>query len=280
MSNYCIRFPGGRKKALTLSYDDAVEQDIRLMQILDKHGIKCTFNINTGCFAPEGMVYEPGTIHRRLSKKQSLELYTNSGHEVAVHALTHPHLERMTAAEVAYEIMTDKSNIERDFSTITRGMAYPFGTYNDEVVRTLESCGIVYSRTTKCTEGFGIPADWLRLEATCHHKNPRLTELCDKFLQTDFASEPGLFYMWGHSYEFDMHDNWEVIECFAEKMGGREDIWYATNIEIYDYCKAYEQLIFSSDSSLCYNPTAFDLYFGINDKVLMVKSGETVHLKG
>ena len=51
MPNYKINtllFPGGKRKALTLSYDDGVEQDITLMGILDKYGIKCTFNLNSG----------------------------------------------------------------------------------------------------------------------------------------------------------------------------------------------------------------------------------------
>ena len=61
------RFPGGLRKAVTLSYDDGVEQDIRLMEILDKHGIRCTFNLNSGCWAKEGTVYPAGHIHRRMS---------------------------------------------------------------------------------------------------------------------------------------------------------------------------------------------------------------------
>ena len=40
-------FPGKKRKVLTLSYDDGVEQDIRLVEIMKKHGLKGTFNINT-----------------------------------------------------------------------------------------------------------------------------------------------------------------------------------------------------------------------------------------
>ena len=34
-----------------------------------------------------------------------------------------------------------------------------------------------------------------------------------------------MMYVWGHSYEFTDHDNWEVMENFCRRMGGREDIW-------------------------------------------------------
>ena len=47
-----MRFPEERAKALTLSYDDHSEQDIRFIEILNRNGIKGTFNISTGLHAP------------------------------------------------------------------------------------------------------------------------------------------------------------------------------------------------------------------------------------
>ena len=51
-----------------------------------------------------------------------------------------------------------------------------------------------------------------------------------------------MMYVWGHSYEFTDQNNWELMEQFCEMMSGKEDIWYATNIEIVDYMKAAENL--------------------------------------
>ena len=67
MSLIYLRFPDGKPKALTFSYDDGVETDKRLIEIFQKHGLKGTFNINSLLFAPEGTVYPAGTIHRRMS---------------------------------------------------------------------------------------------------------------------------------------------------------------------------------------------------------------------
>lgn len=278
MSNIFMRFPGGKRKALTLSYDDGVEQDIRLIDIMKKHGLKGTFNINSGLYAPEGKVYPEGTIHRRMSKSMALDLYRNSGMEVAVHGLTHPFLEQLPENLCTYEVLQDRINLEEDYGTIVRGMAYPFGTYSDSVVDTLRQCGIVYSRTVESTEKFTIPTDWLRLPATCHHKNPRLMELARQFAEVTGKTNrgPALFYLWGHSYEFEADDNWHVIEEFAEYIGGREDIWYATNIEIYDYIDAYNRLIFSMDFTKVYNPTATELFFETKRGVYCVKPGETL----
>ena len=63
-----MRFPEGKSKALTLSYDDGVEQDRTLLDILNAAGLKCTFNLNSGCFPPEGHVWPEGQIHRRMTR--------------------------------------------------------------------------------------------------------------------------------------------------------------------------------------------------------------------
>ena len=39
-------FPNAKQKALTLSYDDGVQQDIRFIEILDKYGIKCLLSLS------------------------------------------------------------------------------------------------------------------------------------------------------------------------------------------------------------------------------------------
>lgn len=278
MSSIFMRFPGGKRKALTLSYDDGVEQDIRLIDIMKEHGLKGTFNINSGLYAPEGMAYPAGQVHRKMSKSMAQEVYLSSGMEVAVHGLTHPYLEQLPENMCTYEVLQDRTNLEETYGCFIRGMAYPFGRYSDSVIASLKQCGIVYSRTTVSTEKFDIPTDWLRLPATCHHRNPKLMELARKFVENDFKRTPGLFYLWGHSYEFDYNvpdNNWSIIEEFAEFIGNREDIWYATNIEIYDYIAAYKQLIFGTDRKTVYNPTCTTLYFETSTGIYSVMPGET-----
>lgn len=278
MKTLFMRYPEGRAKALTLSYDDGVEQDIQLIEILDRYGLKATFNLNSGCFAPEGKVYPEGTIHRRLSTSKVAELYGKNGHEVAVHSLKHPYLETLPASNVAYEIVKDRENLEAMFGRIVRGMAYPMGTFSDEVVEVLRNCGIAYARTVVSTEKFTIPTDWLRMPATCHHKNPNLMVLAEKFLNANETKAPLLFYLWGHSYEFEADNNWDVIENFAAYMGGKENIWYATNIEIYDYIADFHRLSFSANGSLVHNPTARTIWFRYGSSDYSVASGETISL--
>lgn len=260
MARTYVRYPGFRAKALTLSYDDAKEQDVPFVEILDRYGLKCTFNINSGLLLDEPEAYPPGTIHRYMTKEAAIRLYSGTHHEVAVHTVTHPHTRNISPVVATREIFEDRKALEKMFGVEVRGMAYPFGAYDDAVVEVVKSCGIAYSRTTEQTLRFDLPSDWLRMPSTCHHKNPKLMELADKFLNAKVTWEPMLFYVWGHSYEFEADDNWNVLEEFCKKVGGREDIWYATNIEIYDYVEAARALRYSADGQRVFNPTCMPVY--------------------
>ena len=274
-----MRFPGFRAKALTLSYDDGVQTDARLIEIMQKNGLKGTFNINSGLFAKEGTVYPAGQAHRRMSKTEAYALYKDSGMEIATHAYNHPHLESLTTTEITGEIMMDRIDIENETGIITRGHAYPYGTFNDKVVESLKACGMLYARSVSSTFSFKIPEDFLRLQPTCHHKAGNLMELAKNFVELEVIAEPQLFYLWGHSYEFDGDDNWQVIEDFAEYIGNRDDIWYATNTEIFEYIENYKKIITSGDGNLVYNPTSTTLYFNVSGKKYKLEPNQTVSLK-
>lgn len=275
-----LRFPGGKAKALTLSYDDGVEQDLRLVSIMRQYGLKGTFNINAGLFSPEGTVHPEGKVHRRMSQSQIMNAYPEDVCEVACHAYTHPNLDRCDSAVVCGEIIDDRRGLEALFGRPIHGMAYPFGSTSDTVVDVCRLAGIYYSRTTVSTEKFDMPANWLRLPATCHHGNPRLMELCDRFLNMEVLRAPQLFYLWGHAYEFEEDNNWEVMENFAQKMGGKDDIWYATNMEIYLAQRDFERLESTADGSVVYNPSARPVWFeNRRNKIFMVPPGESISVK-
>ena len=279
-TSICMRFPGGLAKALTLSYDDAVEQDFRLIDIMKAHGLKGTFNINSAQYIPEGFEYPPEkTWGQRMTRDRASALYAQDGIEPALHAYTHPHLQNLPTALVAYEIIKDREALEAQFGHIVRGMAYPYGTYSDDVIRVLRDCGIVYARTTQATGSFDLPTEWLKLHPTCHHSDPRLPALTEKFINKTPGAEqmPWMFYVWGHAYEFVRDDIWHIIENFAETIGGKDDIWYATNMEIWEYTENFKRLVFSLDQKYVYNPTAQTMYFMLKNKLYQVEPGQTIN---
>ena len=260
-----LRYPGGLGKAVTLSYDDGCRHDVRFSETITRAGLKCTFN---------------ATLISQLNADEMKENFLDRGHEIAVHSYSHPHLEELPPAEAAYEILEDRKCLEEQFGGIIRGMAYPYGTYNDTVVEILKNSGILYARTVVSTKKFDIPTDWLRLPATCHHNSSDLMPLAEKFVKYD-REKPALFYLWGHSYEFDDNDNWDVIENFCEYIGGKDDVWYATNIEIFEYMEAYNRLIWGIDAKTVKNPSSTDVWISISrnrepSQLVEIKAGATV----
>ena len=278
-----LRFPGGKAKALTLCYDDGMRQDMRMVEILRPAGIKGTFNINGGMFFDEETEYPENKIFIRMKVSDALKAYPEDTCEVALHGYNHTFLADMDPAQMCCEIVDDRRALEALFNRQIHGMAYPYGSTNDTVCKALELCGVYYSRTVKSTEKFDIPAtkaDWLRLPATCHHKNSRLMELCDTFLALTPKYQPQMFYLWGHCYVFDQHNNWDLLESFAEKMKGHDDIWYATNMEIYQAWLDFQNLETSADGKMVHNTSLRPVWFStFKGNLYEVGPGETIEIE-
>lgn len=154
-----------------------------------------------------------------------------------------------------------------------RGMAYPYGVYNETVIRALEACGICYCRTVEETCAFSLPENFLVWHPTCHHRNPRLQELTERFLQPPQGEEPLLFTIWGHTFELNNDANWEVLEQLCAQTAGRDDIWYATNLEIYTYIEAQNALVCSADGQILQNPSALEVWVSADGEALSIPPG-------
>lgn len=218
------------KKALTFSYDDGIEQDRKLVEIFNRYGMKATFNLNTGIQTPESNFKIEGVHINRMKQDGLAELY--KGHEIATHGLTHAAPTGMTKEQLDEEFVTDAKNIERIYGTYPVGMAYAYGCVDDTVAEYLKSIGIKYGRTVESSHSFEIPEEPIKLKATCHHDDDMLFELAEKFLKAEPKDDEAmLFYVWGHSYEFDVNNNWDRIEKFCKMMSGRDDIFYGTSRE-------------------------------------------------
>lgn len=269
-------FPGFKKKAVTFSYDDGHINDKKLVEILNKYGLKGTFNVNSSC------ILNPGK--NRLSLKQAKELYKNGGHEVAVHGARHLSLSDMDVATATNEILGDRIALEKGFGKIIKGMAYANGDITDEYLLSVKASGIKYARVVPSRRNFDLPTDWLKLSPTCHHNDPELFNLTDKFLNEPdrayyWSRRQRLFYIWGHASELDYNDGWERIEKFCSLVGNNPEIWACTNMELYDYIKAYQRLEFDVENKFCFNPTSTTIYMEYFDKLFEIKPGKTVKLK-
>ncbi len=279
MKSVFLRYPGGKAKAVTFSYDDGAPQDRKLAEIFDKYGMKGTFNF---C-----------AYNNNFSDEEIDDIFLSKGHEIAVHGEFHRANGNTRPIEGIRDVLNCRLDLEKRCKRIIRGMAYPdtgirimgnFGTY-EGIKNYLKELDIVYARTLGGdNDEFRLPDDFHAWMPTAHHKNPKIMEYIDKFLNLNLSINacyharrfPRLFYVWGHSFEFDRDNNWDLIENICQKFSGNDGIWFATNIEIYEYVEAYKRLVYSADGLRVYNPTLIDLWIDVDGKLYTIKSGETI----
>ena len=222
-----------KNKRLTFSFDDGVTQDIRFMKLLDKYGMKGTFNLNSQFLGHEGAWHVDGVpINHTKSKPEDIK-YLYEGHEVAAHTLTHPFLPDLSKEEIIRQVEDDRVKLSELCGYEVVGLAYPNGgkNFNDFVSQTVkENTGIKYARTIISSYSFDVPKDLYQFHPTAwdYGELDKIFELGKQFLELK-AEEPKIFCIWGHTYEFDAKDTWGRMEEFLEMMSGREDISYLTN---------------------------------------------------
>ncbi|GEM_PF-488282 len=237
-------FPDGLKKALVMSYDDGVIQDIRLARMFTQYGIRGTFHINSG------IMENPDKVPQELAE------FVYRGHEPSMHSSTHPFLYHATEEHIRMEIHEDKLRLEKIFGRRILGMSYPFGSYNITMLRRMREWGLLYGRVVPETKDFRLPGDLLHWRPSCHHHQAQ--GLTEQFLAAD-PSKLNLFLIWGHSWEFDddkPDNNWRFMESICKQLSGHGDVWYATMGEVACYLTALEAVRVSCDGRTFENKSA------------------------
>lgn len=266
------RFPEGKKYACTFSYDDGCEQDRRLVELFNKYGAKCTFNLISSSLIKDD--------DRGIRLKDIKTLY--EGHEIAAHTYSHPHLEKMPLRAQYDEIIRDREIIEPVIGKLVRGLAYPFGTFSTDTFTAMKTAGISYARTVNSSvNNFNLPNDFFTWNPTTHHNESEKT--VDYFIQNVEKRSwraGGLLYIWGHSYELDNKEapvGWEKFEEILKKLSEHEyDIWFATNIEVFDYANAIKSIRTSADGKIFYNPTDTDVWVSSGSENIKIGAAQYV----
>ena len=261
------RYPNGKHFAVTFSYDDGDKADRRLVDIFNNYGMKATFKLIPSRFDGETVV----------SSGELRSLY--DGHEIACHSYSHPHLARLPLTGQSREIALGRLSLERLSGRLVRGMATPYGEKNDDTLVAMKAAGMAYCRNAGVSGGLSVPADFLDWTPSCHHTGA--PAVIEKF-RNEWIHQPwqygGLLFIWGHSFEFDRADNWELAEQICSSLAGIDDVWFATNIEIYDYITAQRSLVISCDGDVIFNPSAVDVWVSQNGSPICIKGGDTIRL--
>lgn len=225
-------------KFLTFSFDDGTVEDRRLIALFDRYGLRGTFNLNSGKFGVRREIVHEGipVHHYVIEQEEAKTLYQN--HEVAAHTVHHPNLVKISREEVIHEVADDCRALEELTGQQILGMAYPgAGLYYTQEVADIirENTQIRYARGCKNHHTFQLPENLMLWEPTCHQNDSQLLELGRAFVQADASEEDLLFYVWGHSFEFEKFKSWDLFERFCEMMAGKPDIEYVTNGEVARY---------------------------------------------
>ena len=262
-------WPGGKKKAFNITYDDGVIQDLRFVLLLNKYGVKGTFNLNSQLMEQEfEWQHESGLKIKRLSAPVARYLY--DGHEIASHSLTHPDMQYLSEGQIMYEMGHDKWLLSQHFEREICGFGLPFDYYDDTIAACAQRLGFEYSRCSEETYSYAPPEDYYHWAAGTYHVQPGFAPFVEGFFHTQ--EELALCQIVGHSYDLDTMDMWERMEDILRRVAADKDVASMTNLEIVRYLKAMRSAEIEGKS--INNPTNQTLYFEVDGEIVSLAPGE------
>jgi hypothetical protein len=266
-------YPGGKTKAFNISYDDGVIQDIRFVEMLNRFGLKGTFNLNYGLMR-SGFTWqhETGMTVRRIPEDRIAAVY--AGHEIASHSYSHPYFDNAAETEVLKELGSDKFFLEKLLGREVAGYATPFYYYSDLMADCVRHCGFEYARISQESNDYSLPEDFYHWRGSKFHWDSDLEAFVSGFLETD--QELALCQLVGHSYDLDVLNLWETMERICRRIRDNADVWPATHIELARYLRGMEQVQIT-DTQIR-NNSSRELWFAVNGKTVSLLPGEMIFL--
>lgn len=234
-------------KFFTMSFDDGLEQDKHIIEILRRYDLQATFNLNAGLFGSNNMIGRIGnygvrcvkeakdsfwmkySCSNRIPENEIRQVY--QGFEIASHSFKHENFRKADAMTIEGSLRKDVAKLTELAGYKIAGHAYPSGFISDEAVAFLKKLDVEYGRGICSTHKFEFPEEPLRYQPTVWIIENNLLDLADRFLRSE-SEQDQLFYVWGHGYELDFGTkrcNWYHFEKFCERMAGRNDIIYCDN---------------------------------------------------
>jgi peptidoglycan/xylan/chitin deacetylase (PgdA/CDA1 family) len=243
------------QKFFTISFDDGLEQDKRLIELMKKYGLQGTFNLNGGLFGIKRLVARVGDIgfmdfpetakirrklfkyavQQRIPEDEIRQVY--QGFEVASHAFKHEPLALLKADRVTESLDRDVATLEKIVGYPIKGHAYPGGMSSATTEACLREKGFLYGREAFSSSTFAFPENPYHYRPTCSHAGKNTLELMEQFIAAKPEVDDLLLMMWGHGYELDYgteRNSWQHIESIFEKIAGRQDIVYCTNVQAFE----------------------------------------------
>ena len=231
---------GTPKKYVCLCFDDATQQDLKIIEMCKKYNYyDVTFFISTGLYGVDWSK-AVGVPHVRFTKKE-VQSGIYDGFDLASHTLNHLPLDQYqnNVKKVKSELENDAKNIYKLTGIYPVVMAWPGGDPN--VTRTLmkiayENTSIRLGRGTTSTHKFDLPKEFLWLQPTAEISEATLFSDFQRFLDAE-CTEDMLFFCWGHGYELDIYNSYDKLEQFIKMIAEAEGVERVTVSEFYQLFK-------------------------------------------
>jgi peptidoglycan/xylan/chitin deacetylase (PgdA/CDA1 family) len=222
--------------AFTCSIDDGYPSDMKMAELLHKHGLNGTF------FVPvknrEGFEVVSPTQMREISRH----------FEIGSHTFEHCYLNSLDLLQARYQVIEGKKRLEDLLGTGIAGFCYPGGKHRQRDVGIVKAAGFKYARTvmnlrfdagdkpfempttvqfyphdsTVYLRNFATSGDWLK-----RHEGLRLAVHYQYWIDRLYAlfdyacTRGGAFHLWGHSKEIDELNAWREMDRFLAYVSGR-----------------------------------------------------------
>jgi peptidoglycan/xylan/chitin deacetylase (PgdA/CDA1 family) len=154
-----------------VTFDDAFKSVVRAIPVLERLGLPATV-FASSAFADTGRPFEVPELAAQAAAHpeelatmdwDELRALADRGVEIGSHTVSHPHLPKLSDAEIDRELQDSRERIADELGRPCRYLAYPFGEHNARVRAGAERAGYevahsLASRTARAEANrFAVP---------------------------------------------------------------------------------------------------------------------------
>jgi peptidoglycan/xylan/chitin deacetylase (PgdA/CDA1 family) len=237
---------GKRPAMVTTSWDDGHPLDLRVAELLDKHGLRGTF------YVPLNYAAFP-----RLTPSQMRAMQA-SGMEIGSHTVSHPRFTQLPDVDALRELKDSRDGLEQILGGRVRSFCFPEGKFSRGHLSLVKAAGYELARTTVAfrTEldfhPYAMPVTFQfwphSRQILIRHalKEGNLSGLANWIRRWKGESDVfelsrqvmgyietfgGILHIWGHSWEIESRGLWPILERTLAGCAHRPGINYVTNID-------------------------------------------------